>query len=827
MKASYQWLKALTGLEMSPVAMGEQLTRLGLEVEAISPCGVFDAQVVCGHVLSVTPHPERSQLGVVKVDVGREVSLVTDAPDLLEAGLSVAVAEVGARLATGLVQSRTFGAVVSEGKLCSELDLGLGDSARSLVELDRSDPAGQALTSLLGAEDATLEIALTPNRPDCLGHVGLARELCVASGALFNVERPTEQAETGKTGASFLSNEAEGLVRKLPLALSLGEEHNVSHFPIRLERLAVNTTPVYALGLVQGVRVKPAPFAWRVLLSSLGMRPRNNVVDATNLLMMLYGHPVHAFDAARVRGGCVCVRHAESGETMRTLDGVERHFAPEDTLICDLEGPIAVAGIMGGEDCEIGEETRDVLLECAYFQPSAVRRAAKRLNMHTEASHRFERGADPLAVPRVLEHGLGLIANAGNGVAAPHALLSAEASTDPAPAITFRAERAARVLGTAVDIERARRIFTLLGGTCEDAEGDVLRMSPPSWRPDLLHEIDWVEEVARVIGYDAIDAALPTVPLRAQSGSDTQHFQQVLRLCLASLGFHEAVNLSLVSPESHLGTLEGGKPIRLKNPLSSERTEMRTSLLPGLLENVARGRRHQVPSFRLFEVGRVFALASHDQVVERVRLGVVLAGDQREWMGSGRSPDFFDIKGLVQHLVQSLGGQLPAVGLPDGHVEAFHPKQVACAQLHGRTCAIFGVLHPDVTEKHNVPAATLYAELDVSLLAEAFAARHHQSRDLDLPRFPAVQRDFAWVVPEQVTAGEVIDCINNSNVPYVESVTLFDVYRGESIEVGNKSLAFRVTLRRPDGTLEEEELVRLQDHVSRLVEHTFGASLRD
>ena len=485
MLASYTWLVELSGVQEEPEAIAAALTSLGLEVEAILEKGAGLDNVVVAEVRGKSAHPKRDALTVVQIFDGEaEYDVVCGASNVPEAGGLVVLAKVGSTIGGIDIGERKMGGIVSRGMLCSEVELDIGIDGDGIVVLDAADgfKNGQGIVDALGLKDQIFEIGLTPNRPDALGHIGLAREVAIAFGKTF--EWPSVK----------------------PVPQSRGKMSP----EIKVSIADADRCPRYGAILLKGVSIAPSPFATRYRLHNLGLRPVSNVVDATNLVLLQYGHPIHAFDVRKIRGEEIAVRLAKKNEKMHTLDGEEREFITDDLLICDGEGPVAVAGVMGGANSEIENDTKDVLIECAYFDPRSVRRTSRRLGLHTDASHRFERGVDPNGVPRVLHAAAAIVADLAGGE------VSGEANDVVAKAISsvsieMRNETLNALLGAEIKPTVSKRVLEGIGCEIEKETSDGFTVSAPTWRPDLKREADLIEEVARVYGYDNIPTAVPRV----------------------------------------------------------------------------------------------------------------------------------------------------------------------------------------------------------------------------------------------------------------------------------------------------------------------------
>lgn len=807
MRASYNWLRELCGVDAPPEEYARRLTAAGLEVEEVESFGDGLDGVVIAEVRGRRPHPKRDKLSLVTVfDGEREQEVVCGAPNVPEPGGRVLFARLGARLPNGMqIAERAIGGVSSAGMICSEEELGLGADSAGIHVVAPSSAAtpGAPVAEALGAVDTVFEIGVTPNRPDCLGHVGLAREVAL----LF--ERPFELPEVP------------------PLALVPEAVEVEGHGRVAIALPDPDRCPRYGGAVVTGVTPGPSPFWLRYRLHCLGVRALSNVVDVTNLVMLENGHPIHGFDLARLRGRRVVVRRAAEGEVMATLDGVERVFGDDDLLICDGEGPVAVAGVMGGANSELGEDTRDVLIECAWFDPRSVRRTARRLGMHTDASHRFERGVDPGGVPRVMARAAHLMAELCGGTALPVAIDAHPRPAEPAR-VTLRPARLATLLGVEVGRDAIGRVLAGVGCGLTDGPDGSFEAVAPTWRPDIAREVDLIEEVARVVGYDAIPTRVPRVVPSEEGTPAAQAFVRRARELAAAAGAHEAITYAFVSPRELEAARVPTDVVALANPLSEERSVMRTSLLPGLAAAAQRAQRRQVDRVQLFEIAHVFHPSGEVLPREEAMLGALLLGPRPAWIGDDGALDFYDGKGLVEAIVWPLLGVAPEAVLDEGlegTAPWLHPRRRAAVRVAGETVGSLGELHPDVVDALELVGRPVYVELSIDALLTA-RARVGVPQAAALPRFPSASRDIALLVDDALPAGEIARAVLEAASGLAESVELFDLYRGGQIPPGRKSLAFHVVYRDADDTLTDKRVDQVHGEVTRAVVKRFGATVR-
>lgn len=810
MKASYRWLLELVpGLSASPKDVANRLTFAGLEVEGMQAFGAASESAIVSRVVGVKPHPSKSGLRLVTVDRGGGTQeVVCGAPNVPDPGGLVVLAPLGTHLpAKNLtIAKRAIGGVESEGMLCSEDELGLGDDHDGIIVLtDTKLVPGTTLAKVIpNASDTIFDINLPANRPDGLGHVGLARELAALFELPFSFPSPGAIERVASTATKDL---------------------------VHIVVEDVERCPHYGAAAVLGITMGPSPrdIAYRLL--SLGVRAISNVVDITNLVMFEYGHPMHAFDLDRIGGKKIVVRRAHAGEKMKTLDDVERVLVDDDLLICDGDGPVALAGVMGGASSEIGASTKNVLFECAWFDPRGVRRTARRHGMHTESSHRFERGVDPGGVARVLDQAVALTLSLGGaGAQASKGRLHVHGHhvmADPAPiplrAVPLRARRITDVLGVNVPFDKTEHILERLGCTIDKRTADTCDVLVPTHRPDLGREIDLVEEVVRVCGMDIVPSALPPIRgSRAVGGLDD--LARRARETAVGLGLSEAITYGFTSAAALrvLGAPEAS--VALENPLGEHHAVMRTTLLVGLLDAIKHARRHGERDVREFTIGPVFLPTKHDDLPhEELRIAVALAGNRPGWLEKPKPLDVWDIKGYATEIAHRLSGHRPeVVPVPKDGPSHLHPRGAALLVVQGRPIGSFGPLHPDAVSALELDGEVFVAEMAI----DAFVAGAHPVTYSALARFPSATRDVALLVKDDVVAGEVERAVREAAGPLACDVHLFDRFVGDKIPKGFSSLAFRVVYRSMDRTLTDAEVDAAHANIVKDVGARFGATLR-
>lgn len=803
MRVSIGWLRELVDVDMPTAELTDLLDMTGTKVEAVHTLGAAIDGVFVGRILTKERHPDADTLWVTTVDIaGSEPLQIVCGAQNFEANDKVPVAVVGATLPNGMTIKRAkLRGVVSEGMNCSPIELGIGAEASGLLILPADAPVGTPFAEYRGMADTVLELEVTPNRPDCLSMAGVAREVGAVTGMPPRLPggKPEESGQPAAERVSVTIEDPE-------------------------------LCPRYTARLVTGVRIGPSP-EWLVeRVTAAGARPISNIVDITNYVMFEMGQPLHAFDAATlgVAGGKIAigVRVARAGETLTTLDGVKRDLAADTLMITDPSGVVALAGVMGGETTEVSDSTVDILLEAACFRPASVGRTSRRLGLVSEASQRFERGVDPNGCAAGVDRAAQLMAEIAGGTVAPGVVDAYPKTIEPLT-LSLRMAKVNSLLGTeltAADVtgilERLR-----LGVT---AEGDVLRVTVPTFRPDLLREVDLIEEVVRVHGMGNVVSTLPAGRGRVGGLTVDQRRRERVGEALRAAGLNEALTWAFSDPTDaqRVGWTFGPdeQPVRLLNPMSVEQSVLRFSTLPGLLRAVSNNQRKGVTDVHLYEIGAVWWTSpGRKQPKERTVLSGALAGswDRPGWNDKPPVLDFFDGKGAVQTVAEELGiakWRVRAADLP-----WLQPGRSAEVLVGGDVVGWLGEVHPGVLDAYECTGPVTVFELQMKPLLKA--AREVREF-IDIPRFPAVKIDLAIVVPEDVTVERVEQAIRSAGGKLLEDARLFDVYRGMGVEAGKKSLAFSLAYRDPERTLTDDEVAVAHEKVVRKVTGAVGGELR-
>jgi phenylalanyl-tRNA synthetase beta chain len=766
MKITYLWLKEYLDTDKSPEEIVEILTDLGLEVESLTSTLPPLKQVVVGKVLSIQKHPKADRLQVCKVDAGQEseLTIICGAPNVCQ-GASVAVALDGAILPMGKVETREVRGIRSEGMLCSQAELEIGEDAEGIWILDDGFTMGQNLRSCL-KEDAIIELSLGPNRPDCLGLFGILRELAIKLE--LELEYPN------------------------PRSTKLG----LQEFCVEIKD--TQACPRYVGALVKNISVGPSPDWLKNRLHHLGLRSINNIVDLTNCLMLEFGHPMHAFDADQLDGNKIIVRFARPGETLVTLDDIKRDFSTEDPVICDESGPVAIAGIMGGKTTQVSPTTCNIFLEVGYFDPIIIRKSAKRLKLHTDASHRFERGMDPEMPPKLALYAIDQILNLAGGEY--QGLLDLYPKPKQRPEIIFKTSLSERILGIQLSPDWSEECLSRLGCQITRDSEDCLRVTPPSFRPDLERPIDLVEELARIYGLNKIPFEPPKVALNYQKDHLVESAVHKLKSELCGLGLQECITYSFAEKSSV-------PSIKLVNPMAEDMQELRTCISQNLLKVAVQNCSQRNHRLGLFETGTVFLgrpSANSDLThKEELHLGVLTGGLQEtNWKNKSKMADFFEMKGVLAGLEEAFRFKLDL-----RHGDCNEPKwdsdQFREIYFGETRLGFIAMVNSRYLKKRKIhfPLAIMEIKLEPIL-----GAKPNELTFQEIPQFPSADKQLALITPRDLPASEVLEAISALKLPTLENHYIFDLYKGKEIHSDSKSLGIHFVFRGENKTLSENEM---------------------
>ena len=803
MKISLDWLSQYVDITERPADLADMLTMAGFEVEAVTDPYEHLGDIVIAAIRDITVHPDADRLSCCSVDTGgATLRIICGAPNI-KTGMNVPCALPGTLLPTGTrVETGTIRGQVSEGMLCSEAELGLGPDASGIMPINDAIPPGTPLTEALGLSDTIFEIGLTPNRPDCLSYTGIAREVAALCGA--TLKRPVP------------------VIKESPPDI-----HALTSVTIENPDMC----PRYSARLVTGVRVRQSPAWLQKRLLSVGLKPINNIVDITNYVMMETGQPLHAFDFNRLSEKRIVVRtcQTEAEKSFATLDGKQRRIEDSTLMICDGSAPVAVAGVMGGENSEIDDSTTDVLIESAHFDPVSIRKAGKQLGLSTDASYRFERGVDPEGTVSAMNRAAAMMAETAGGTIAK-GIIDEYPGRQAIEPIRLSAKHTNRHLGTNLAPEQIAGYLGAIEFAVTHRDNDAMDVHRPSFRVDVSRPEDLMEEVARLSGYNNIPTTFPAVSAKTQPPLRSFALKAEIRELMAGFGFNETIHYSFTSkngerlemPEEDSRLNE----LPIVNPISETQSIMRTSLIPSLLEACQKNIFRQERDLKFFELGKAFYSHGTERLPDETGLlSAVWTGARhpRSWHEKTVACDFFDIKGVLESFFSALRTRPADFEQLERNQCAYTCPGHGANILAGNTeIGVVGEIKPSVLERFDIHQPVFAFEIDLDRLlalvpqATEFAA---------IPRFPATARDMTLIVDEHVAAGAVVKEIEASNVDIIEDITVFDVYKGKPIADGKKSISIRITYRSHEQTLEDGPVNALHLEITEKLLSVFNAGL--
>jgi len=765
---------------------------LGLEVESQRSALPNLRGVIVARVTACENHPRADRLKICTVDTRDErLTVICGAPNVAPQQL-VAFAPIGATLPNGLrIQKRNIRGIDSYGMICSEAELGLSNEAEGILVLDGKAKVGEGLKTALDA-DTIFEVNVTPNRPDCLGIIGIAREIAAYSRKPLRMPKPKYRAG----GAASRS--------------------------VKIIIKNAQACPRYAARLIEDVKIGASPEWMAKRLQAVGIRPISNIVDVTNYVMQETGQPLHAFDFANLQGQRIIVRLAESGERFQTLDGKLHDLQKDDLLICDGVRPVAIAGVMGGLNSEVSESTQSVLLECAYFEPLGIRKTAKRLGISSEAARRFERGIDPNGISYAIERATELLLIVAGGKISGRKFIDVYPKNIKPATVTFRPPRAQQIIGKAIRESDMQSIFNRLQFKVSQQKKEW-RIVAPTFRPDITREIDLIEEVARVYGFDRIEPNLRSNIALQSRRHEVEIVTDKLRSLFTGIGLYEAVTISLLAPhQADVFLPEGAQRLMVRNPLSEELSTLRSSVLATLLISAAYNLNRKTTNFGLFEIGSVFWKEKSGKIIETCRIGAVLSGEviHQSWRDKGQAFAPADLRGLLDMVSDRL--HTPAIEFHE-----VEPSSVIESGWHlrmaGKPLGMAGKLNRSCLSTYDIGAELHAVELDIDTLLRNI---NWTIKAKAIPRFPAVERDISIVVDQVVPAGRISELLQRAGGEYLESFVLFDTYSGQQVSTGKKSMTYALRFRAADRTLRENEVDTWQVDILRHLQQEIGATLR-
>ncbi len=801
MLVSLKWLKDYVDIDASPEELAQMLTMSGLEVEEIKTIEPKFSGVVVARILSVKQHPGADKLSICEVSDGTQTyQIVCGAPNVKEVD-TAPLAKVGAVIPGGYtIKSTLLRGEKSDGMLCSEEELEIGDDASGIMQLPGDLRPGMPLEEALNIGDTVLDISVTPNRSDCLSMIGVAREVAALTGKKIRLPRVR--------------------IKESPEDIT-----SLSSVTIVDDDLC----PRYTARMIKDVKIADSPVWLKTRLEAAGLRAINNVVDVTNFVMLEAGQPLHAFDFRFLEEGRIVVRGSEKNEVFVSLDG-KSHTLPEGTtLICDGKKPVAIGGIMGGLNSEVKDDTNVIFLESAYFSPSAIRRAARRLGMPTDAAFRFERGIDPEGVLRSLDRAAQLIAELAGGNVCKNYLDEYPRKIKRTEKILLRLERLRSVAGTDIEAKEALRILKSIGMKVAASGRGKYLVEPPSARVDIEREIDLIEEIVRLYGYDRVPSSLPLASASEMSAISRLGLEEKIRQTLTGCGYSEIINYSFTSPASVDHLLLGHDDKRrnfvvIKNPLTEEQSVMRTTLAYGLLETLKKNINNSSFNLKIFEIGRSFFYTKTGELPHEKNIvaGLLTGKISDDLWGGNKAVDFYDLKGALENVFYDL--KVESCRYEAKMTEPFlHPGRSCRVVCRGVELGYLGEVHPDVLKQMDIKNMAYIFEINLDLLNELIGGKIVYR---EISKFPAVVRDVAFVVRADMEAAEMLEIINGQVEDLLENVVIFDKYEGKGLEAGTKSLGLRFSYRAPDRTLTDAEISSVHEKIVQNMIKVTGAKIR-
>lgn len=801
MLVSLKWLKDYVDVEMTPAELADALTMAGLEVDEIKQIKPAFTGVVSAEILSVKPHPSADKLCLCAVTDSIQTYPIVCGAKNIKAGDIVPLAKVGATIPGGYtIKSTVLRGEKSDGMLCSEEELEVGDDNTGIMQLPPGTALGKPLEEILDLGDTVLDVSITPNRADCLSMIGIAREVAAITGKKI------------KMPAGEVCESAEDI-------------NSITSVKI----IDSDLCPRYTARMIKDVAIGPSPVWMKTRLEAVGLRSINNVVDVTNFVMLEMGQPLHSFDFRFLEEGRIVVRKSVQDEEFVSLDGKARKLEADTLLICDGVKPVAIGGIMGGLNSEVKDDTRSVFLESAYFNPSSIRRSARRLAMPTDAAFRFERGIDPEGVLAALNRAAGLIADLSGGKVCKNFIDEYPAKVPAAANIPLALSRVNAVVGTAIEGSEVIRILQSIGMEVKENEPGKYLVTPPTYRVDITREIDLIEDVARLYGYDRVPVTLPDVAVTEMAAIPRLDLEERIRTVLTGNGYNEVINYSFISPQSvdYLGLTENDERRRLvhiKNPLVEDQAVMRTTMIFALLDSLKKNANNGCFNLKLFEMGRIFLSGGAGKLpAERNVLAGLLSGTIGEDLWNYRlNVDFYDVKGCIDNLFSDLKtGDCRYVA--ENPEPFLHPGKSANIYLNDSKVGYLGEVHPDVKDRMDLKVNSYVFEINLDMLVNHIAGEVTYK---EISKYPAVARDVAFVVDSGVQADYMLDIVLRQKEDLLENVGIFDIYAGKGLPDGTKSLGLRFSYRSPDKTLTDLEVNNVHERIVRKTIELTGARVR-
>lgn len=801
MLVSLKWLKDYVDIDLKAEKLAERLTMSGLEVESVKEIQPEFNGVVTAKIISVKPHPNADKLSLCEVTDGKKKYPVVCGAKNIKAGDIVPLAKVGATIPGGYtIKSSVLRGETSEGMLCSEAELAIGEEASGIMQLPRDMKLGKPLEKALDLEDTVFDISITPNRADCLSVIGIAREVAALTGKKIKMPKVNikETSENIKSLTSVKIMDAE-------------------------------LCPRYTARMIKKVKIGHSPVWLKTRLEACGMRSINNIVDVTNFVMLEMGQPLHAFDFRYLEKNKVIVRKSKKNEEFISLDGKSRKLTDETLLICDGVKPVAIGGIMGGLNSEVKEDTDTILLESAYFNPVSIRRSARKLAMPTEAAFRFERGIDPEGVVKALNRATQLIAELAGGSICKNYIDEYPRKIRQAKNIKLRLEQVRKITGTQICAMEVTKILRSLGMKTTQPGKGIYLVTPPTFRVDITREIDLIEEIVRIYGFDRVPASLPNVSVGELLPNRRLKLEESIRKIMNGVGFSEVINYSFISPASVDSLLlppadERLNLVRINNPLTEEQSVMRPTIITGLLDTIKKNINNGYANLKIFELGRAFI---HDKdgklPKERNMFAGLISGKKTENLWDYKSNvDFYDLKGCLENIFYAL--KLEKITFKSDVLDTIlHPGK-SCSVLSGETIlGYMGEIHPHILEKIDLKQAAYVFEINTDILDK------HLKDEItyrDFSKFPAITRDVAFIVSRDMEVDYIFNIISSFKEDLLENVEIFDIYEGKGISENAKSVGLRFSYRSAERTLTDGEANIIHDKIIRGIVDVTKAKIR-
>ncbi len=801
MLLSIKWLKDYVDIDITPAELADALTMAGLEVDEIKLLKPAFTGVVSAKILSVKPHPSADKLSLCEVTDSIQTYPIVCGAKNIKAGDIVPLAKVGATIPGDYtIKSTVLRGEKSDGMLCSEEELEVGDDNSGIMQLPLDTALGKPLEEILDLGDTVLDVSITPNRADCLSMIGIAREVAAITGKEIKI--PTSEIQESTEDIKGITS---------------------------VKIIDSDLCPRYTARMIKDVQIGPSPVWMKTRLEAVGLRSINNVVDVTNFVMLEMGQPLHSFDFRFLEEGRIVVRKSVQDEEFVSLDGKARKLEADTLLICDGVKPVAIGGIMGGLNSEVKDDTQVVFLESAYFNPPSIRRSARRLAMPTDAAFRFERGIDPEGVLAALNRAAQLIANLSGGKVCKNYIDEYPAKVPAAANIPLALSRVNAVIGTAIEGSEVIRILQSIGMEVKENDPGKYLVTPPTYRVDITREIDLIEEVARLYGYDLVPVTLPDVAVTEVVAIPRLNLEERIRAVLTGNGYNEVINYSFITPQSvdYLGLNENDERRRLvhiKNPLVEDQSIMRTTMIFALLDSLKKNVNNGCFNLKLFEMGRIFLNCGAGKLPEeRNVLAGILSGTIGDDLWNYRlNVDFYDIKGCLDNLFSDLktGNCRYVAENPEPFL---HPGKSANIYLNDGKIGYLGEVHPDVKDRMDLKVNSYVFEMNLDMLVSYVAGDVAYK---EISKYPAVTRDVAFVVDSNVQADCMLDIVLRQNEDLLENVGIFDIYAGKGLPDGTKSMGLRFSYRSPGKTLTDLEVNNVHERIVQKTIDLTGARVR-